>query len=153
MSYKEYIYDKFIFKVKEGIYYHNDGCWVKVLDNSNIVTVGITDFLQILNGDISSIKLFGVGVNIRQGETFGDIETMKVSFELTSPVTGKISEQNNILLESPELVNLEPYESGWLVKIELADFNKDRINLMDSDKYFDYMKQQVEAEGRKLGKE
>jgi glycine cleavage system H lipoate-binding protein len=44
MSYKEYIYDKFIFKVKEGIYYHKDGCWVKVLNNSNIVIIGITDF-------------------------------------------------------------------------------------------------------------
>lgn len=109
--------------------------------------------LQTLNGDTASIKLYGVGVNVKQGETLGDIETMKVSFEVLSPVTGKITEQNNALIESPELINTEPYEYGWLTRIEVVDFNKDRINLMDSDEYFDYMKQKIEEEGRKLGKE
>ena len=153
MSYKEYIYDKFIFKVKEGIYYHRDGCWVKVLNKSNIVTVGVTDFLQTLNGDTASIKLYGVGVNVKQGETIGDIETMKVSFELTSPVSGVITEHNKLLDNSPELINLEPYGNGWLLKVKLDDFEKDKVNLMDSKNYFDFMKLKVEEEGRKLGKE
>ncbi len=153
MGYKEYVYDKFIFKVKEDIYYHSDGCWVRIENGSNVGKVGVTDFLQTLNGDIASVKLFGNGVIVRQGETFGDIETMKVSFEIISPINGKIIEQNEALAESPELINSEPYEAGWLVKVEFTDFDKDRLNLMDSNQYFEYMKQQVDEEGKKLGKE
>ncbi len=59
-----------------------------------------------------------IGIKIKQGEPFGDIETMKVSFELTSPVSGEIIELNKQLDNSPELVNLEPYGEGWLLKIK-----------------------------------
>jgi glycine cleavage system H protein len=75
---------------------------------------------------------------------------MKVSFELTSPVSGEIIEQNKLLDNSPELVNLEPYGDGWLLKIKLDNFETDKLNLMDSKSYFDFMKSKVESEGEKL---
>jgi glycine cleavage system H protein len=148
MSFQEYVYDKFIFKVKNEIYYHIDGCWVEKTDD--IATIGVTDFFQTLNGDVASVTLFGVGLKLKQGSPIGDIETMKVSFELTSPVGGEIIEHNKLLDNSPELVNLEPYGDGWLLKVKLSDFETDKLNLMDSKSYFDFMKSKVEEEGDKL---
>jgi glycine cleavage system H protein len=148
MNFQEYVYDKFIFKVKNEIYYHIDGCWVE--KTGNIATIGVTDFFQTLNGDVASVILFGIGLNLKQGAPIGDIETMKVSFELTSPVSGEIIEQNKLLDNSPELVNLEPYGDGWLLKIKLDNFETDKLNLMDSKSYFDFMKSKVESEGEKL---
>jgi len=148
MSFQEYIYDKFIFKVKNEIYYHMDGCWIEKADS--IATIGVTDFFQTLNGDVASVVLSGLGLKLKQGSPFGDIETMKVSFELTSPASGEIVELNKLLDNSPELVNLEPYGSGWLLKIKLDDFETDKLNLMDSKSYFDFMKVKVAQEGDKL---
>ena len=151
MSFEEYAYDKFIFKVKSEIYYHKDGCWIEKTDG--VATIGVTDFFQTLNGDIASVSLFAVGIKIKQGDPFGDIETMKVSFELTSPVSGGIIELNKQLDSSPELVNLDPYGEGWLLKVRLDDFEKDKVNLMDSKSYFDFMKLKVAEEGEKLKSE
>jgi glycine cleavage system H protein len=148
MSFQEYVYDKFIFKVKNEIYYHIDGCWVE--KTGSIATIGVTDFFQTLNGDVASVVLFGVGLKLKQGSPIGDIETMKVSFELSSPVSGEIIEHNKLLDNSPELVNLEPYGDGWLLKVKLSDFETDKPNLMDSKSYFDFMKTKVAEEGDKL---
>jgi glycine cleavage system H protein len=148
MSFQEYVYDKFIFKVKNEIYYHIDGCWVA--KSGNMATIGVTDFFQTLNGDMASVTLFGVGLKLKQGSPIGDIETMKVSFELTSPVSGEIIEHNKLLDNSPELVNLEPYGDGWLLKVKLSDFETDKLNLMDSKSYFDFMRSKVAEEGDKL---
>ncbi len=148
MVFKEYVYDKFIFKVKEGIYYHKDGCWVEKINNS--AKIGITDLSQAMNGDIASVDLSGIGIKITQGGDIGNIETMKVSFALTSPASGKIIEHNKELISSPELINLDPYSKGWLLVMELDDFKKDKINLMDSNTYFDFMKSKISEEGEKL---
>jgi len=151
MDYREYIYDKFIFKVKNGIYYHKDGCWVKI--EGNIATVGVSDFFQTLNGDIASVSLYGTDVNIVQNEPVGDIETMKVSVEIISPVSGKITEHNTKIDEAADLINSDPFGEGWLLKAELKNFEIDKLNLMNSDEYFDYMKSRVDEEGKELGKE
>ena len=78
---------------------------------------------------------------------------MKISIELISPVNGKIIEHNGKLDDMPELINSDPYGDGWLLKAELKDFESDKLNLMDSGKYFDYMKSRVDEEGKGLGKE
>jgi len=148
MKFKEYVYDKFIFKVKDGIYYHKDGCWVEKLNGK--AKIGVTDFFQTLNGDIASVNLFAPGTDVKQGGELGDIETMKVSFSITSPVSGKIIEHNKELEISPELINLDPFGKGWLAVIELSNFEKDKLNLMDSKSYYDFMKIKVEEEGQRL---
>jgi len=148
MEFKEYKYDKFIFKVKDGIYYHKDGCWAEKLNGR--AKIGMTDFFQTLNGDIASVNLLGVGIDVKQGEELGDVETMKVSFSITSPVSGKIIEHNKELVNTPELVNLDPFGKGWLAVIELDDFEKDKLNMMDSKNYFEFMKLKVEEESQRL---
>src|SRR5680860_1638691 len=100
MDYKEYIYDKFIFKVKKGIYYHKDGCWAKVEGNKAVI--GVSDFFQTLKGDAASVSLYGLDINIKQDEPMGDLETMKISIELISPVSGKIIEHNLSLIHISE---------------------------------------------------
>ncbi|MCL5069601.1 MAG: glycine cleavage system protein H [Actinobacteria bacterium] len=151
MDYREYVYDKFIFKVKNGVYYHKDGCWVEV--EGNIATIGVSDFFQTLNGDVADVSLYGIGVNIVQNDPLGDIETMKVSIELISPVSGKVIEHNKQMADNAELINSDPYGEGWLLKAKLKNFESDKLNLMDSDKYFTYMKSRVDKEGQELGKE
>jgi glycine cleavage system H protein len=66
---------------------------------------------------------------------------------------GKITEHNKQVADSPELINSDPYGKGWLLKAELKNFDSDKLNLMDSGKYFDYMKARVDEEGKELGKE
>jgi len=147
VTYLEYDYDKFIFKVKENLYYHEEGYWVEI--EKDIGKVGITDFLQTLNGDIASVELFGKG-RIKQGDVMGDIETMKVSLELYCPVSGEIIEKNRELIAKPELVNLDPYGEGWLLKIKLKNFEADRSNLMSSQEYLEFMKKRVKEESGRL---
>lgn len=147
MTYLEYNYDKFIFKVKENLYYHEEGYWVEI--EKDIGKVGITDFLQTLNGDIASVELFGKG-RVKQGEVMGDIETMKVSLELYCPVSGEIIEKNKELVTKPELVNLDPYGEGWLLKIKLKNFEVDRLKLISSVEYLEFMKKRVKEESGRL---
>jgi glycine cleavage system H protein len=81
------------------------------------------------------------------------METMKVSFELTSPVTGKIVEVNEGLKDSPELVNSDPYSAGWLLEIRATNLEGDRKRLLTAEEYFELMKEKVDEESSRMGKE
>lgn len=107
--------------------------WVRVEDN--VCTVGVTDYAQGELGDIIYLDITSaVGSEVKQGESIGSIEAVKTVSEVYSPVSGKITEINNAINDNPSIVNTEPYEGGWLVKIEQN--NADEIsNLMDSDAY------------------
>ena len=107
--------------------------WVRVEDN--VCTVGVTDYAQGELGDIIYLDITSaVGSEVKQGESIGSIEAVKTVSEVYSPVSGKISEINNAINDNPSIVNTEPYEGGWIVKIEQN--NADEIsNLMDSEAY------------------
>ncbi len=107
--------------------------WVRVEDN--VCTVGVTDYAQGELGDIIYLDITSaVGSEVKQGESIGSIEAVKTVSEVYSPVSGKITEINNAINDNPSIVNTEPYEGGWLVKIEQN--NADEIsNLMDADAY------------------
>ena len=80
----------------------------------------------------------------------GDIETMKVSLELYCPVSGEIIEKNKKLVTKPELVNLDPYGEGWLLRIKLNNFEVDRLKLISSVEYLEFMKKRVKEESERL---
>ena len=107
--------------------------WVRVEDN--VCTVGVTDYAQGELGDIIYLDITSaVGSEVKQGESIGSIEAVKTVSEVYSPVSGKITEINNAINDNPSIVNTEPYEGGWIVKIEQN--NADEIsNLMDSEAY------------------
>ncbi|MEX2514135.1 MAG: glycine cleavage system protein GcvH [Cyclobacteriaceae bacterium] len=97
--------------------YTKDHEWVKI--EGDIATVGITDFAQKELGDIVFIEVETVGENLKEGEVFGTVEAVKTVSDLFMPLSGEVMEINPELEASPELVNDEPYGSGWMIKIKL----------------------------------
>lgn len=107
-------------KVLEGLKYSKEHEWVKVLEEGKVL-VGITDFAQDELGDIVFVNLPAVGQEIKVGETLASLESVKSASDVYSPVSGKVTEVNEKLKNSPELINEDPYGEGWIAVIELDD--------------------------------
>ncbi|XP_007041092.2 PREDICTED: glycine cleavage system H protein 2, mitochondrial [Theobroma cacao] len=106
--------------------------WVKV--NGNSATIGITDHAQDHLGDVVYVELPEVGATVKQGGSFGAVESVKATSDVNSPVSGKVVEVNEELSNSPALVNSSPYENGWIIKVEMNDAGELK-NLMGSEEY------------------
>ena len=89
--------------------------------DGDIVTVGITDHAQEALGDLVYVELPTVGDAVSQGDEAGVVESVKAASDIYAPVSGEIIEVNEALADSPEIVNSEPYEGGWLYKIRVSD--------------------------------
>lgn len=87
----------------------------------DIVTVGISDHAQDALGDLVYVELPNVGDTVSQGDEAGVVESVKAASDIYAPVSGEIIEINEALTDSPEIVNSEPYEGGWLYKIRASD--------------------------------
>ncbi len=118
-----------------GYYYTKEHEWVKI--EGDLALVGITDFAQGELGDVVFVQLPEVGTNAKQGESFGTIEAVKAVADLYSPVTGTVVEVNSELAATPEVINREPYSSGWIVKIRHSNFDKDKADLLTPEQYKD----------------
>ncbi|OMO92346.1 Glycine cleavage H-protein [Corchorus olitorius] len=118
--------------VLKDLHYAESHEWVKVDGKS--ATVGITDHAQDHLGDVVYVELPDVGAEVKQGEGFGAVESVKASSEVYSPVSGKVVEVNEELKESPALVNSHPFESGWFIKVEMNDAGELK-NLMKPEEY------------------
>ena len=114
--------------------YTKDHEWVKI--ENEIATVGITDFAQGELGDIVYIEVDSIGENLESESVFGTVEAVKTVSDLFMPLSGELIEFNSELESSPELVNEDPYNSGWMIKIKLSDLNS-ASNLLDSEQYKD----------------
>ncbi|MBR98912.1 MAG: glycine cleavage system protein H [Flavobacteriaceae bacterium] len=118
--------------IPDKLKYTNDHEWVKI--DGEIATVGITDFAQSELGDIVYVEINTIGDIVEKDSVFGTVEAVKTVSDLFMPITGEILEVNSALEESPEIINNEPYESGWIIKIKIEDI--DQINqLLDSNAY------------------
>ncbi len=137
--------DKFTFRVAADRLYAADGIWVQP-QGANRVRLGATDFLQQHNGDVAFATVQPAGAQVRRGDRFAEIETMKVTLELESPVAGKIIGGNPALATTPELINQDPYGEGWLAEIEAADWPADRARLLDAEAYLVSMRAEAEQE-------
>jgi glycine cleavage system H protein len=112
--------------------YTNDHEWIKV--NGNTALVGITDFAQGELGDIVFVEIETVGSHLEKGSTFGTIEAVKTVSDLFIPVSGKVLEMNGNINDTPDMINKDPYGTGWLIKIEIDDLSS--VNqLMDAKAY------------------
>ncbi len=103
----------------EELKYTKDHEWVKL--EGDVAIVGVTAFAQSELGDIVYIEVDTVGDTIEAEEVFGTIEAVKTVSDLFLPVSGEIIEFNEELEDSPEKVNEDPYNEGWIVKIKLSD--------------------------------
>lgn len=117
--------------VIEGLKYSKDHEWVKI--EGDIATVGITDYAQGNLGDIVFVELPEVDEDVEAGESVGNIESVKAVAEVFCPVSGTIVEVNENLEDQPELVNSDPYEGGWILKLKIEDGAAD--DLMDAAAY------------------
>jgi glycine cleavage system H protein len=120
------------FHIPEDLYYTKDHEWAQV--DENIVTVGITEYAQEALGEIVYLELREEGAKVTQGESFGIIESVKAASDLFSPVSGTVIEVNTALLDDPSVLNDDPMNEGWLMRIEM-DTEKELANLMRAPDY------------------
>ena len=94
--------------------------WVATTSTQNVFRVGITDFAQSALGDIVYVQLPKVGQALKAGEVCGEIESTKSVSEIYSPLTGEVTAVNTNLDGAPEVINSEPYGSGWILEIAIS---------------------------------
>ena len=127
---KEYI-------VLKGLLYTESDEWVRVEDGR--VRVGITDYAQKEMKDIVGVELPEVGDEVERGQEVAWLESIKASGPVKAPVSGKVVEVNERLLDEPELLNRDPYGEGWILVLEPRDPGE-LESLMDAEAYADYIR-------------
>jgi len=118
--------------VPANLKYTKDHEWVRI--NGNEAVVGITDFAQHELGDIVFIEIETVGEKLGHGDVFGTVEAVKTVSDLFMPLSGTVTEKNEALDASAELVNGDPYGDGWMIKIEIDDASE-IDDLLDAEAY------------------
>ena len=106
-----------------------------LLNDDNTYTIGLTDYAVEQLGDIVFIELPEVGNEFKKGESFGAVESVKAASEIYMPISGKVIEINESLVDSPETLNDDVYESGWLIKIEATGEASEQDGLMEYEDY------------------
>ena len=125
----------------DDLKYTKEHEWCRIQGNRAVV--GITDHAQNQLGDIVYVELPEVGDPVKKGESFGVVESTKAVSELFSPVTGKVVEVNDPLSDAPETINEDPYEEGWMIRVEFADA-KETDALMDAAAYRKFLEEEAE---------
>ena len=112
--------------------YTKDHEWIQV--EGTIATIGITDFAQGELGDIVYVDVDTLDDTVAEGKVFGSVEAVKTVSDLFMPLTGEVIEFNDTLEDDPELVNTDPYNKGWMIKIKFTD-NSQLEDLLDAAAY------------------
>lgn len=128
------------YEILDGLYYTEEHEWLRVLEDGNTL-MGITDYAQKQLHEIVYVELPEVGVEVGRMESIGAVESVKAVSDIYSPISGTILEVNESLLESPELLNEDPYGEGWIVKIEPKNLEAELEKLMSPEEY----KKHIEA--------
>ena len=120
--------------VPKDLKYTEEHEWVRFEQDRAVI--GITDYAQEALGEIVYVELPVEGEELFQGDSFGGAESTKAVSELVAPVSGEIVEVNDLLVDSPELVNADPYGDGWIIKIHIGELDENEIEkLLDSSDY------------------
>jgi glycine cleavage system H protein len=121
-----------IMKVLDNLKYTEDHEWLKI--EGDIAIIGVTDYAQSQLGDVVYVEVETVGEELDKGEALGTIEAVKTVSDIYMPVTGEVLEFNEQIEATPEIINKEPYDNGWIVKIKIT--NPDELNeLLDAEAY------------------
>jgi len=120
-------------KAPTDVKYTKNDEWIRVKDNTGVV--GITDYAQDQLSDVVFVEIVAFeGDELEQGETFAVVESVKAAADVYMPVSGKIVDINESLVDSPELVNEDPFGDAWMVKVELSDPGE-VDDLLDAEAY------------------
>ncbi|MAR26476.1 MAG: glycine cleavage system protein H [Flavobacteriaceae bacterium] len=119
-------------EIKSELKYTKDHEWIEI--DGKIATVGITDYAQGELGDIVYVEIETLDEILDKEEVFGSVEAVKTVSDLFLPVSGKIIEVNQKIEDSPEIINEDPYNDGWIIKMEIE--NEEELNeLLDAGAY------------------
>ena len=129
------------YEVKEGLHYTGTHEWASVEEAK--IRIGLSDFAQKSLHEIVFVELPHKGAKVAQKDSIGTVESVKAVSEVFSPVSGEIIEINEKLLDKPELINEKPYEEGWIAVIKADKVHADLENLMDTEKYVHYVKEEA----------
>ena len=124
-------------KLPDNVRYSEDHEWV--VSDGDLYKVGISDYAQDQLGDIVYVELPEVGTVSEQGEEFGTVESVKAVSELFMPLAGEVMEINVKLEDNPELMNEDPYDGGWMIKVKASDPGQ-YDQLMDHQAYLAVLK-------------
>jgi glycine cleavage system H protein len=131
------------YEVPEGLYFSKDFEWLK-MEGDN-VRMGITDYAQKSLREIVYAELPTVGSDVKQGEPYGTLESVKAVSDLVSAISGTIQEVNDEVQSKPETLNEDPFGKGWLIVIKPSNLQADLANLMDFDKAVEWHKAQAQS--------
>jgi glycine cleavage system H protein len=128
------------YEVPEGLYFSKDFGWVKIEGDN--VRMGITDYAQKSLREIVYAELPSVGSEVKQGEPFGTLESVKAVSDLVAALSGTIQEVNDEVQSKPETLNEDPYGKGWLIVVKPSNLQAELANNMDFDKAVEWHKAQ-----------
>lgn len=120
----------------EELKYSKEHLWVRV--EGDRALIGITDYAQMELGAVTGIELPEIGDELEQDDSFGSVEARKTVAELYAPVSGSVVEVNEEVSRTPEFLNDDPYDSGWLIMVRMSDAEELNL-LMNADDYMDYV--------------
>ncbi|KAG0520354.1 hypothetical protein BDA96_08G066900 [Sorghum bicolor] len=123
---------RFFSTVHDGLKYTQSHEWVKTADG--VATVGITDHAQDHLGEVVFVELPEPGTTVSAGASFGNVESVKATSDVNSPISGEVVEVNSKLSETPGLINTSPYEDGWMIKVKPSSPGEADA-LLDAAKY------------------
>ena len=129
----------------DDLYYTKDHEWARLedRDGQKLATIGITRFAVEQLGDVTQVDLPKEGETVKQAEVFGSVESVKAVSDLFAPLSGKVVKVNSPLADSPEYVNEDPYDEGWMIQIALGDA-KELDGLLDAAAYQAFLREQGE---------
>ncbi len=116
----------------KNLKYHREHDWARV--DGDTAVFGLTDFAQESLGDIVYVELPEVGTDIVAGQPYAEVESVKAVSDVYAPLSGSVVEVNEEVVDAPELINESPFETGWLVKVQLGDPGE-QDDLMTADEY------------------
>lgn len=105
--------------IPDNLLFTQDHEWISV--ENDLATVGISDFAQGELGDVVFVEIETLGETLGKGEIFGTVEAVKTVSDLFMPVSGEVVEINEALTDKPELINKDPFGSGWMIRIKISD--------------------------------
>jgi len=130
-------------KFPKKLRYTREHEWVLI--EGSQATVGITDFAQHELGEVVFVELPKVGDSVTKDEPFGVVESVKAASDVYAPVSGEVSEINDDLVSSPELLNDDPYGDAWLIRVEMSDPSEVE-HLMSAEEYKDYVEEEADVD-------
>ena len=123
----------------EELRYTKEHEWARI--RGNVAQIGITRFAVEQLGDVTQLELPREGESVKKDEVFGTVESVKAVSDLFAPFTGKVVKVNTPLNDTPEAVNEDPYDEGWLIEIEMTE-PKQADNLLTPEQYREFVAEQ-----------